>query len=299
MNGCEQYRELISRLMDGDLSPDEEKALKAHIENCEDCRKLYAAFASLSSALSGELEEPPEDMKANIMAAVGTPVLKPVARISHWKTWLAAAACLALVLAGAAGSGLFSRSGSAASLSAVSTFTDSAADTVPPSETAAAESLAPQADGDAAFTAEKAAAPAQDSPAAQSSALPSSAPDSIRSYTDNSAAAVKTSAGDAATVTGPGGSFTVTDSATQDKLSALLAKQDTASGAAQVPSSYDAPEASPDGGYTVTLADGRTLTVRVSGERLYCTDASTGEEYLAAGSASDFTALTGGLAAGS
>lgn len=298
MNGCEQYRELISRLMDGDLSPDEEKALKAHIENCEDCRKLYAAFASLSSALSGDLEEPPEDMKDNIMASIGAPVLKPVVRISHWKTWLAASACLALVLAGAVGSGLFSRSGSAASLSAVSSFADSSADTVPPAETAAAESLDPQADGDAAFTAEKGAAPAQNSPAARPSALPSSAPDSIRNYTDNSSAAVITSAGEgAATVTGPGGSYTVTEADVQQKLSALLAKSDSASGAAQAPASY-ASVPSADGSYTVTLADGRTLTVRVSGESLYCTDASTGEEYLAAGSTSDFTALMDGLAAG-
>ena len=38
---CEKYRELVSARLDGELEPDELKALDAHLEQCPEC----AAFA--------------------------------------------------------------------------------------------------------------------------------------------------------------------------------------------------------------------------------------------------------------
>lgn len=52
MKDCEYYREKISCLMDGELSPEETAGLEAHIEGCPECRALYEAFTAVSAALS-------------------------------------------------------------------------------------------------------------------------------------------------------------------------------------------------------------------------------------------------------
>lgn len=101
MNNCEMYQELISRLMDGELSRDEYAALDTHMENCAECSAMYAVFASLSDIIGGEDEPLPEDLHENIMAGVRRSAMikhnrrrlsKPV------RNALTAAACAALVL---------------------------------------------------------------------------------------------------------------------------------------------------------------------------------------------------------
>ena len=62
MNSCERYQELISRLVDGEVSHDEYEALMAHMESCSRCNAMYAVFHDLSDLLAEEAEEPlPED----------------------------------------------------------------------------------------------------------------------------------------------------------------------------------------------------------------------------------------------
>ena len=51
MKPCEDYQELISRLLDGDLSEEEQSSVERHIASCPDCRAMYDAFSSLSAAL--------------------------------------------------------------------------------------------------------------------------------------------------------------------------------------------------------------------------------------------------------
>lgn len=101
MNNCDKYQELISRLVDGELSRDEYAALDAHMENCAECSAMYAVFASLSDIIGGEDEPLPEDLHENIMAGVRRSAMinhnrrrlsKPV------RNALTAAACAALVL---------------------------------------------------------------------------------------------------------------------------------------------------------------------------------------------------------
>ena len=101
MNNCDMYQELISRLVDGELSREEYAALDAHMENCAECSAMYAVFASLSDIIGGEDEPLPEDLHENIMAGVRRSAMinhnrrrlsKPV------RNALAAAACAALVL---------------------------------------------------------------------------------------------------------------------------------------------------------------------------------------------------------
>jgi len=101
MNNCELYQELISRLVDGEVSRNEYAALEAHMKNCAECSAMYAVFASLSDIIGGEDEPLPEDLHENIMAGVRRSAMinhnrrrlsKPV------RNALAAAACAALVL---------------------------------------------------------------------------------------------------------------------------------------------------------------------------------------------------------
>ena len=68
MNVHEQMQERISMLLDGALSPEEETALRAHLAECPDCAAFYEAFSMLSSFVGGDLEEPPESLRANVMA---------------------------------------------------------------------------------------------------------------------------------------------------------------------------------------------------------------------------------------
>jgi anti-sigma factor RsiW len=53
---------MIDRLLDGELSEKEEQALRAHMESCEDCRRVYDAYRAVSDALADDLAEPPEGL---------------------------------------------------------------------------------------------------------------------------------------------------------------------------------------------------------------------------------------------
>ncbi len=72
MNKHAFCQELISRLLDEDraLSAEENAALQAHLAECEECSAMYRAFAALSDALSGELDDPPESLRENVMAEI-------------------------------------------------------------------------------------------------------------------------------------------------------------------------------------------------------------------------------------
>lgn len=70
MSGCEMYQELISCLLDGELNEEESTALAEHLEHCPECEAMFEAFAGLSRSLGENMEEVPEGLHENIMAAV-------------------------------------------------------------------------------------------------------------------------------------------------------------------------------------------------------------------------------------
>ena len=70
MKDCAYYQELISRLIDREISPEEGEELAAHARECEECRAVYTAFVSLSDMLSDELVDPPEELAENVMAEI-------------------------------------------------------------------------------------------------------------------------------------------------------------------------------------------------------------------------------------
>lgn len=104
MKDCEYYREKISCLMDGELSPEETAGLEAHIEGCPECRALYEAFTAVSAALSEGMEEPPEHIAPSVMQEIRAIAEK---KRGVWIKCLSAAACLALVVLVGVSSGLF------------------------------------------------------------------------------------------------------------------------------------------------------------------------------------------------
>ena len=99
MGDCEKYQELISCLLDGELSSQDEERLRTHMESCAECRAMYEAFASLSGALAADQEEPPAELAQGIMFKVQA---NAAARRNKRRIRIgriaAAAACLAVVI---------------------------------------------------------------------------------------------------------------------------------------------------------------------------------------------------------
>ena len=100
MKDCAYYQELISRLVDREITPEEGEALAAHARECEECRAVYTAFVSLSDALCAELVDPPEELAENVMAEIRRAELwkqnrRPRRQIRRWAA-LAAGAVLVI-----------------------------------------------------------------------------------------------------------------------------------------------------------------------------------------------------------
>lgn len=120
MSGCDYYQELISRMLDEDLTRDERAALAEHLGTCRECTAMYQAFSILSDNLSSDLEEPPEELTDNIMAEIRREEIVRRNRAENhrrgeqhksgglrltrqMKSLIAAAACVALLIAAIGG----------------------------------------------------------------------------------------------------------------------------------------------------------------------------------------------------
>ena len=69
MKNCEYYEELIGAAIDGEITAEEDKELRAHLEGCGTCRSFYEAMQAIAGT-DNALGEPPEDFTANVMALV-------------------------------------------------------------------------------------------------------------------------------------------------------------------------------------------------------------------------------------
>lgn len=99
MSSCEYYQEMISRMIDDELSEEEQAVLARHLDTCPACSALYAAFSGLSAAIADDLAEPPEELTGNIMAELRRADIQAKNRRKpRWRGALAVAACLALVI---------------------------------------------------------------------------------------------------------------------------------------------------------------------------------------------------------
>lgn len=123
MNDCAYYEEQISALLDHMLSEEEERALRAHLEQCDRCRVLYQELAALSGALFALRQEPPPDFAQEI----GRKASAYKRRRASRRSFAAMAAVLVLAVLGAGGIGLMQggTSWSAGSSNAKTAFQES------------------------------------------------------------------------------------------------------------------------------------------------------------------------------
>ena len=105
MADCEKYIEMMSAMVDGELTKADEAELRSHLDDCADCRRVYSAFSGISGALSEELATPPETLVKGVMYKIN--LQKKGGRRFAFGRFTALAACLVLVLFGASYLGLF------------------------------------------------------------------------------------------------------------------------------------------------------------------------------------------------
>ncbi len=68
---CGQAQAMLSRDLDGRLSPEEATALQAHIGACEACRREADALRGAWSLLAADLDSPaPSDLRTRVLARV-------------------------------------------------------------------------------------------------------------------------------------------------------------------------------------------------------------------------------------
>ena len=100
MKNCEYFEELISCLIDGEITDDEKLELEKHLDECTSCRELYNTYSALFGR--AELVDPPEELLSGVMEAVrDLPAgKKPDSgkRMYLFVRYIAAAACLALAV---------------------------------------------------------------------------------------------------------------------------------------------------------------------------------------------------------
>lgn len=101
---CEKAMELMSAALDGELTARERRELDSHLAQCSPCAQLFEELSGQSRLLR-ELDcEVPAGLSASILSSLPeqqpAPVKKPV--FTLLRRWGTAAACLALVVVGAA-----------------------------------------------------------------------------------------------------------------------------------------------------------------------------------------------------
>lgn len=103
MIDCEKCREMISCLLDGELSQAEQSLVREHIASCPECRSVYDAFSAVSEQMHEE-ESLPDGLHEKIMSGIKAKPKKKTGIV--WIKYLSVAACLALVIFAGAKSGM-------------------------------------------------------------------------------------------------------------------------------------------------------------------------------------------------
>lgn len=91
---CKDALELLSASLDGELTPEEETRLQAHLASCPRCRDLREQLGQIHRAC-GEMEAvPPAGLRENILKNLPD---QKAAKAHPWRRWGAMAAAVALV----------------------------------------------------------------------------------------------------------------------------------------------------------------------------------------------------------
>ncbi len=100
MTGCEDHREAIGALLDGELPPHQVADLCRHLEGCAGCRGVLAETAALRAELHSLADPAPAALAARIEAMIAAPA-RPRWRVrAAWRptAWASAGALAAAAL---------------------------------------------------------------------------------------------------------------------------------------------------------------------------------------------------------
>ena len=99
---CDDYLELISKAMDGELTQEEQAELDSHLAVCQHCRGLYEAYREIDLAIGQEVEVP-AGLTSAVMTAIRCEKEKrsPLGILKRYRfTAIAACAAIAIMIAG-------------------------------------------------------------------------------------------------------------------------------------------------------------------------------------------------------
>ncbi len=105
---CKEALELVSRRLDEELPPEEEKKLAEHLVSCTECRTLALELSDLHEAVSGLSEPVPEGFADSVMARIrreggvrdGGDRQQKRGLEKHWRVWGGLAAAVVLIAVG-------------------------------------------------------------------------------------------------------------------------------------------------------------------------------------------------------
>ena len=97
MRTCAEYQELISAMLDGELTAEEKAEVEAHIAGCPECAAMYEAFAAVSGM---EAAEVPDTLHEAVMTKVtaAQKAFKTQNKIVRLRPILTTAACLVVIV---------------------------------------------------------------------------------------------------------------------------------------------------------------------------------------------------------
>jgi hypothetical protein len=139
MKACEAYIEQMIMSLDGELSPQEEQKLQEHLAGCEGCRSLYKAYQEIDQGVNEMEEEPPEGLVRAVMGSVNREHEKGQLLKRYRFTLVAAAAAVAVLIAGKYFPSYSAQSATSADIATEEVATEAAA-----SEAAGAMAFQPQ-----------------------------------------------------------------------------------------------------------------------------------------------------------
>lgn len=67
---CEQIRELLFDYIDGELDESTAKAIREHLEGCDECKKEYEEMLGMSEAIKESAVAAPDELHAHIMSGI-------------------------------------------------------------------------------------------------------------------------------------------------------------------------------------------------------------------------------------
>lgn len=99
---CSESLDRISAALDGELNPEQRRALDEHLNHCPKCSALFESLAAQSAAMRSLDCQMPADLTGQIMRSLPSQDAPKKSTVLQWKRWVSLAACFIAVVAIAA-----------------------------------------------------------------------------------------------------------------------------------------------------------------------------------------------------